>query len=322
MFRFRGIRQLSQVAKSVVFDIDGVLIKGKSAIPEAKSALELLDKKQIPFVLLTNGGGVREKDRVDYLCNLIDYKFKYDQLVQSHTPMKELTSQFQRIMVVGGRGNKSRECAYDYGFKDVVMPIDLVNSNSHISPFHKFTDEEFKKYSQPFENKPVDAIMVFNDPRDMSSDLQIIMDYLNSVDGKYGTKRSYNSSDPSVPIYFSNNDFYWSNEFNLPRFGQGVFRIIVETIYKEINGVKLNNTIYGKPFKIQYDYCSRLLNSKKIYMVGDNPLSDIVGANDYGWESCLVKTGVYKPNTNQDTKNPTLGIFENVYEAVKGICSN
>ena len=39
---------------------------------------------------------------------------------------------------------------------------------------------------------------------------------------------------------------------------------------------------------------------KSVYMVGDNPASDILGANRYrspsgtSWESILVQTGVYK----------------------------
>ncbi len=29
-------------------------------------------------------------------------------------------------------------------------------------------------------------------------------------------------------------------------------------------------------------------------MVGDNPAADIAGANAHGWESILLRTGVYK----------------------------
>jgi ribonucleotide monophosphatase NagD (HAD superfamily) len=33
----------------------------------------------------------------------------------------------------------------------------------------------------------------------------------------------------------------------------------------------------------------------KYFMIGDNPAGDIRGANQMGWESILVRTGVYKP---------------------------
>ena len=51
-----------------------------------------------------------------------------------------------------------------------------------------------------------------------------------------------------------------------------------------------------------------------VYMVGDNPESDIAGANAFGWESLLVKTGVYKDGV--PAHKPTR-IVENVEEGVK-----
>jgi HAD superfamily hydrolase (TIGR01450 family) len=46
------------------FDIDGVLMLGKSAIPAGARALKLLHERKIPYILLTNGGGKYESDRV------------------------------------------------------------------------------------------------------------------------------------------------------------------------------------------------------------------------------------------------------------------
>jgi ribonucleotide monophosphatase NagD (HAD superfamily) len=55
---------------------------------------------------------------------------------------------------------------------------------------------------------------------------------------------------------------------------------------------------------------------KNIYMIEDNPQSDIIGGNMYGWNTCLVKTGVYQGEGN-DKQNPaSLGVFDNVLEAV------
>ncbi|KAG2731865.1 hypothetical protein G9P44_005452 [Scheffersomyces stipitis] len=95
-------------------------------------------------------------------------------------------------------------------------------------------------------------------------------------------------------------------------FGQGAFRIIVENLYREVNQLKdsqhLHSIIMGKPFKIQYDFAHHNSPFKSIFMVGDNPASDIKGANDNGWESILVRTGVYD---NEDLSTiiaqPTVG---------------
>lgn len=52
-----------------------------------------------------------------------------------------------------------------------------------------------------------------------------------------------------------------------------------------------------------------------VFMIGDNPASDITGAQNYGWKSCLVKTGVYRDGDKLHQLKPTM-IVEDVYEAV------
>ncbi|KAK6463306.1 HAD-like domain-containing protein [Scheffersomyces coipomensis] len=346
-----------------VFDIDGVLIRGEQAIPNAKSALDLLNQHKVPFILLTNGGGVPEADRVEFISSVLDFQISPLQIVQSHTPMKALAHKhaYDRVLVVGGPGDSARHCALGYGFQDVVMPIDLVRANPAISPHHRYTQEEFDLYSldpnQTHLDKPIEAILVFNDPRDMTTDIQIVSDLLNSNHGIIGTKRKIENlkhrEDPSIPIIFSNNDFLWANDYNLPRFGQGAFRIIVEELYKHTNQLKpsqhLHSIVMGKPFKIQYDYAHHVLidwrqklladevNSTeqilpnlgesprsspfdKIYMIGDNPESDIKGGNENGLETALVRTGVFRDEEYDSiVAKPTVGVFDDVYESVTTI---
>lgn len=358
-YSLRGFRRYSVEAQSpiaFVFDIDGVLLRGKKPIPQAHEALSLLNDKKIPFILLTNGGGVTEQDRVKFLSEKLDIPLSKHQIVQSHTPMEAWarSEQFQRVLVVGGENDNSRTAALNYGFKDVVMPIDIVKAFPAASPHHRFTAKDFLEYAKDVDFlKPVDAILVFNDPRDMGTDIQIVSDMLNSVDGMVGTKRSIPveiPEKPSIPIVFSNNDFLWANDYNLPRFGQGAFRMIIERLYAETNSLSksqtLQSTILGKPFKLQHDYAHWVLiewnkilhghqehdfrpqlgkapeNSpfKTLYMVGDNPESDIHGAINSNWESILLRTGVYKDEDWKSTKHrPTVGVFDNVLEGVKAV---
>ena len=57
-----------------------------------------------------------------------------------------------------------------------------------------------------------------------------------------------------------------------------------------------------------------------IYMVGDNPESDIKGANDNGWQSILLRTGVFQDEDYEGIiAKPTVGVFDNVEEAVKHV---
>lgn len=336
-----------------VFDIDGVLLRGKKPIPRASEALKLLNSHKVSFILLTNGGGVTEKQRVEFISSQLNVDLSPLQIVQSHTPMKAITNDYSRVLVVGP--SASRQAALNYGFKDVIMPIDLVKHTPAISPHHTYSSEDLKNAPNISTDQPIDAVLVLNDPRDMNSDLQIIMDILNSDQGKIGTLRSLNHlrnpETPSVPIIFSNNDLLWANDYELSRFGQGAFRIIIESLYRELTKLSPNQnlklTILGKPYKIQYDYAhyvlidwrQRLHNGsnvknieqilpplgqtpkdspfEKVYMVGDNPESDILGANNYGWESMLLRTGVYKDqNWNHIIAQPTCGVFDDVFDSV------
>jgi hypothetical protein len=46
-------------------DIDGVLLRGKTPIPGAADALNLLHKHDVPYVLMTNGGGSLEREKAE-----------------------------------------------------------------------------------------------------------------------------------------------------------------------------------------------------------------------------------------------------------------
>ena len=37
-------------------------------------------------------------------------------------------------------------------------------------------------------------------------------------------------------------------------------------------------------------------------MLGDNPAGDIIGANEFGWKSILVRTGVFERNSYLEPK--------------------
>jgi HAD superfamily hydrolase (TIGR01456 family) len=158
--------------------------------------------------------------------------------------------------------------------------------------------------------------------------MQIIMDLLRSEDGRLGTM----AKDPvsqRIPIYFSQGDMLCPTEHPFPRMSQGTFRIGLEAMYKAITGEDLERVIYGKPELATYKYADEVIMSwmetihgeeklpKNLYMVGDNPASDIVGGNAYGWATCLVRTGVFQGGENDEQNPASFGVFANVLEAVK-----
>ncbi|EJS42833.1 YKR070W [Saccharomyces arboricola H-6] len=327
------------------FDIDGVLFRGKKPIPGASDSLKLLSQNKIPYILLTNGGGLSEKARADFISSQLDVDVSPLQVVQSHTPYKSLVNKYSRILAVGTPS--VRKVAQDYGFHDVVHQTDIVRYNRDITPFSGLSDEQLFEYSREIPDlitKRFDAVLVFNDPHDWAADIQIISDAINSESGMLNTLRSEKSGKPSIPIYFSNQDLLWANPYKLNRFGQGAFRLLVRRLYSELNGEPLQDYTLGKPTKLTYDFAHHvlidwekrlsgkvdqsikqklpLLGSQpstspfhSVFMVGDNPASDIIGAQNYGWNSCLVKTGVYKEGDNLKECKPTM-IVDDVFDAV------
>lgn len=345
----------AQSKVAYAFDIDGVLIRGNQTIPQAKPALEALNAHQIPWILLTNGGGKSEKDRVAELSQRLSVPISEEQFIQSHTPFRNLASKYHRVLVVGGDNDRCRQVAEQvYGFRDAVIPADVVKADPAVWPFHQFRGSQLDSiardrdlYNPNSGAAKVDAILVFNDPRDMGTDVQVVLDLLLSQHGYFGTRRDLHAhcghdqgrglETPSIPIYFSNNDLLWANSYPIPRFGQGAFRIMVEALYKQMTGgAQLESTIIGKPFKLTYDYADSVLRKwkkdyyggsdapfEKVYMVGDNPASDIMGANNYGWESLLVRTGVFRDEDLPNIVAHPKHIFDNVGEAVNhGIAFN
>lgn len=316
------------------FDIDGVLVHGDRLIPEGQRALEILNGDnelgiKIPHIFLTNGSGKPEQARVDQLSKILHQPVNKEQFIQSHTPMRALAEYYKTVLVVGGEGYRCREVAEEYGFQDIVVPNDIVAWDPTIAPYRVFTDEE-RATSRPrdFSKVNIEAILVFSDSRDYATDMQIIMDLLRSENGRFGTM----AKDPvesRIPIYFSQGDMLCPTEHPFPRMSQGTFRIGLEAMYRALTGVDLERVVYGKPELATYKYADEVMASwmeqlhgeerlpQNIYMVGDNPASDIIGGNMYGWNTCLVRTGVFQGGDNDENNPANFGVFVNVLEAVK-----
>ncbi|EAT84468.1 hypothetical protein HBI56_112020 [Parastagonospora nodorum] len=317
-----------------VFDIDGVLVHGDRLIPEGKRVLEILNGDnelgiKIPHIFLTNGSGKLEGPRCEQLSKILHNPISTDQFIQSHTPMRALAEYYKTVLVVGGEGYKCREVAEEYGFENIVVPNDIIAWDPTIAPYRVFTDEE-RKTSRPrdFSKVNIDAIMVFSDSRDYATDMQIIMDLLQSENGRFGT-RAKDPVSQRIPIYFSQGDMLCPTEHPFPRMSQGAFRIGLEAMYKSLTGVDLERVVYGKPELATYKYADEVIASwmeqihnderlpANIYMIGDNPASDIIGGNMYGWNTCLVRTGVFQGGENDEENPASFGVFVNVLEAVK-----
>ncbi|KAI1141172.1 putative HAD superfamily hydrolase [Hypoxylon sp. FL0543] len=348
------------------FDIDGVLLHVAKPIPGAPETLAYLQKHNIPFILLTNGGGKHETERVADLSARLGVKLTTDNFIQSHTPFQELVHHYdsqshdskeglrdKNILVTGSDAAKCRDIAEQYGFKHVIIPADILAAHPTIWPFDPLMEEVYAKTARPLPSRDpkIDAIFVFNDPRDWALDTQIILDLLMSRDGVLGTYSAKNGRgdlpnhgwqrDGQPPLFFSNPDLFWSAAYHLPRLGQGAFQAAVAGVWAEVTGGRapLERTAIGKPHGRTYGFAERVLNAhraralgvddpdrleplRRVYMVGDNPASDVRGANEYvspvgtRWTSVLVRTGVWSPERGGEPAYAPRVIVDDVRAAV------
>lgn len=212
-------------------------------------------------------------------------------------------------------------------------------SRPSIWPVGNGFSDYYQKFTQPVsspiepvdspQNLKIDAILVFNDPRDWALDIQVITDLLLSRDGIIGTYSDKNNRDDlpnrgyqqdgQPKLYFSNPDLLWAAAYHQPRLGQGGFAAALEGVWTALTGgpaagAELQKTMIGKPHQLTYEFAEKRLMEqrhdsfkngasltplKSVYMIGDNPESDIRGANSYNspcgvsWNSVLVRSGVY-----------------------------
>ncbi|ODQ80109.1 hypothetical protein BABINDRAFT_161100 [Babjeviella inositovora NRRL Y-12698] len=266
------------------FDIDGVIVKGPETIPEAKEALRLLNGEnkyniKVPYIFVTNGGGRSEKARSLELSTRLETEVTQDQVIQGHTPMKDLVDVHKNVLVVGGVGDACKKVALEYGFKRVFTPLDIMKWNPSVSPYHNLTEEELSvAQDYDFSKIKIDAILVFADSRNWAADQQIILELLMSRNGVMGT--SSPNFDEGPGIYFAHSDFVWATNYGLNRYGMGALQVSIAAIFREHTGKELGVIRFGKPQRGTFTYANKVLTQHRQEIL-DQHVSQ-VSLNDLG----------------------------------------
>ncbi|KAF7321495.1 hypothetical protein MKEN_00670300 [Mycena kentingensis (nom. inval.)] len=334
-----------------VFDIDGVLIRGPHVLPAAKRALSILEgdnpfRQKIPYILLTNGGGVGERERCQNLTKKLGVQIDPEQYIQAHTILKTRASQYKdsSVLVLGGKLDAIRNVASDYGFQNPLTTLDVLAWNpsqrmaipsaqscrGSVYPGKTTRCNSYIRLIQEkpfdFSKTPISAIFVYHDPRNWALDIQVICDVIQSEGRIGGPYVPVKDQKHPVELVFCNPDLIWKSEFDRPRLGQGGFKAAFQGVFKALTGADYPHVQFGKPSRPTYDFAAEVLRERlmrlgrirdpvpRIYMVGDNPESDIAGANGAGWESILVRTGVF--SGGEPSHRPTYQA-EDVEEAVR-----
>ena len=249
--------------------------------------------------------------------------------------------------------------AHSYGFANVVTPSDIYTAYPDLWPFSAPFASYHASYARPSplpvhtsKSLPtsfstptlrIAAIFVFNDPRDWGLDAALLLDLLLSHRGLLGTRSLLNGrtdlpnrgylQDGQPQLYWSNPDLWFAAQWHQPRLGAGGFRAAFGGLWREVTGgADLQAKVGGKPHGETFDFAERRLLAargdgskglRQVYMVGDNPASDILGANSYesprgiDWTSILVKSGVYAGESPPGDKYVPDVMVEDVWEAVE-----
>lgn len=276
----------------ILFDIDGVIVRGKQVLPSAKKAFKLLTdesgKFRVPVLFVTNAGNMLRQGKAKQLSKWLDVQVEPEQVVMSHSPLKMFHQFHHKHVLVSGQG-PVLEIAKNLGFTKITTietlrqtfpMLDMVDHHRrHVAPC------AFEKYFPKIE-----AVILFGEPVRWETNLQLIIDVLlsNGMPNRSPKDIPY----PHLPILACNMDLFWMSEACTPRFGHGCFMHCLECLYQKVSGKELRYTaLIGKPSEITYQHSDYLLSLqahhigvnkvKTIYCIGDNPETDIYGGNLY-----------------------------------------
>lgn len=325
----------------IVSDIDGVLLRGKTALKGAadcirflKTPLNQIDRERfsdvegrLPFVCLTNAGGCIERQKADSVSKVLQLTENHEKLTSSeiilnYTPLTPIMKEYQdRLILLGGIGDHEG-IAKEFGLQKYITDEEYCALFPFLVPYGNRPNEgemvdalrkkvtarlglaEDEDFQEPFQ---VHAIFIINDPMRWDDRIQIFCDMLSTSDGKLAKKMPMVGPETHIPVYCANNDYTYAGTFRLPRITFGCFNEALKQTYKLVYKKDLELNMYGKPCKSTYDYTEKHVRNltnfeiSNFYMIGDNPKSDIRGGNTAGWTTILVKTGVF--GQNEDVVN-------------------
>ncbi|KAK9816340.1 hypothetical protein WJX74_004088 [Apatococcus lobatus] len=320
----------------IVFDIDGVLIREKAVLPGARQALQMVTEAGIPHIFVTNGGLADERTKAQKLTSDLGLPVDSENVVVCHSSLREDAQELQhQLVLVTGRCNRSGvEILQGYGYENVRSLEEFAACHPSMVPH--------KKYLQPtgdvgWAQQPVAAVVCMELSQDWHQDLQVILDLCRS-DGRQGSLAA--DGQQPVRLYHCNQDFTFPASHPQPRLGPGAFLQLLQDLFLKTTGRQLRCRLHGKPNKPTYVIAEQKLGQQlghahgspssqdlptdfRVFAIGDNPKSDMRGANNAGqhWCSILVRTGIWEGGEN-DLEDPADYVVEDVLAAVNLILAS
>ncbi|CAF0731545.1 unnamed protein product [Adineta steineri] len=277
----------------LLFDVDGVLTRGRKLLPYTREAFRKLVNStgefRIPTVFVTNASNELHTSKAAKLTQILEIPILPEQVILAHSPLKMYTEFHKKHCLISGQGPIA-DIAKNLGFTKVTTIEQLCDAFPNLD----MVDHRKRRgFHSPFRDYflPIEAVVLFGEPVRWETCLQLIIDVLMT---------NGNPSSPIIrppithlPILATNPDLLWMDEAALPRFSHGSFMHCLESLYHKISGYPLQyTTIVGKPSEITFYHAEYLISHhahemglkqpiKRLYAIGDNPNTDVYGANVY-----------------------------------------
>ncbi|XP_012965933.1 haloacid dehalogenase-like hydrolase domain-containing 5 isoform X2 [Mesocricetus auratus] len=220
----------------LLFDIDGVLVRGHRVIPAALEAFSKMlnshGQLRVPVVFVTNAGNILQHSKAQELSGLLGCKVDPDQVILSHSPMKLFLQYHNKRMLVSGQG-PLLENARALGFQNVVTVDELRLTFPELDMVD--LERRPKKNTCPRNDfSAVEGVLLLGEPVRWETSLQLIMDVLlsNGNPGAGLVAAPY----PHLPVLASNMDLLWMAEAKMPSdnpvsdvFGANLFNQYLQT---------------------------------------------------------------------------------------------
>ncbi|KAL0237145.1 hypothetical protein PCE1_000542 [Barthelona sp. PCE] len=310
----------------VILDLDGVLVKGNERIARSNEAYSLLHSVLgNNLIMMTNSGrGVPE-----YKANTIKRitglnTIAPERLFLCHSPIRLLIEQgFNGVACITGECCPY-EIAEHHGLR-AISTEDIKLLYPDLCPLDPVVDRTVDDipYNIKETGEKIEAVFMVNDTSKFF-DIQIIVDILLTDGDVYGArvhKHGY-SGPQKVKLYVANPDLHYKGTHSENRMTVGSFMRCVEAIWNQYTDKPLEWEGLGKPCSLAYENCSSAIGNidpKRLYMVGDNPESDIRGGNAAGMNTILVRTGCYTEDMELDEGSTPTIIVDDLYAAVEYI---
>ncbi|KAH3756012.1 HAD-superfamily hydrolase [Pelomyxa schiedti] len=327
----------SAVSKfGLALDLDGVLLRDGVPMPRVLEAVRRLTGQngttsRVPLVFVSNNGGLPERDYASVLSSTLQFNVHENQVVLSHTPMRKPAAEFtNRKVLVVARNEAATKLPPAYGLTKFISLTDFACAHPQLWPLKTYPP--FLAHLMPsclFDETPVEGIFIFQAPDDWGEAIQIICDLVLG-NGSITTPQDVSGVKPQIPIFLANPDVVYQGDHHVPRFTVGAFLMCLRTMYKYASGRDLEVKVYGKPDIFTYKYVEESLQQQAdtlgqklevIYAIGDNPSSDIQGADNasltsnYSWFTILTRGGCFHGQDN-DPRFPAKAVVTDFSDAL------